>query len=92
MPRCHWHASQASSQGVYACQTMAIQSSQPTTVAKKNEMMALKHRACMLGPGAQLVVHTVSQCSLGFARVSLAMVQSSRKVTLLPRELISASE
>eukprot|EP00965_Chrysotila_dentata_P017441 579594-Pleurochrysis_carterae.AAC.1 len=66
---------------------MAIRSSQPTTVARKNEMMGSKHQASILGPRAQLVVHAVSQCSLGFALASLAMVQPSQEVTLLPREL-----
>eukprot|EP00965_Chrysotila_dentata_P123117 4069608-Pleurochrysis_carterae.AAC.1 len=70
---------------------MGIRSSQPTTVSRKNEMMALRHQTCMLGLGVQLVVHAASQCFLGFALASPAMVQPSREVILRPHALDSAS-
>eukprot|EP00965_Chrysotila_dentata_P150581 4974747-Pleurochrysis_carterae.AAC.1 len=45
---------------------MVIRSSQPTTVARKNEMTKPKHQTCMLGPEAQRVVHALCQYFLGF--------------------------
>eukprot|EP00965_Chrysotila_dentata_P145378 4801460-Pleurochrysis_carterae.AAC.1 len=80
MQRCRWHASQANSQGVHACQTILIQSSQPTTVAKKNEKMGPKHKTCcMRGPEVQQVVHALCQCFSGSARAPQATVQPSRE-------------
>eukprot|EP00965_Chrysotila_dentata_P180417 5955695-Pleurochrysis_carterae.AAC.1 len=81
----HWHASRASSQGVHACQTTLTRSSQPTTVAKKNEKTEPTHQTCMRGLKAPQVVHAFCDRLLGFARAPQVTVQPSRVVTLLLR-------
>eukprot|EP00965_Chrysotila_dentata_P042455 1407599-Pleurochrysis_carterae.AAC.2 len=60
-------------------------------MTKKNATIEPKRQASMLEPRAQLVVPAAFQRCLGFALVSLAVVQPLRGVILLPRELGSAS-
>eukprot|EP00965_Chrysotila_dentata_P171222 5650326-Pleurochrysis_carterae.AAC.1 len=70
---------------------MVIRSSQPSTVARKNEKMEPKHQTCIRGPEVQQVVHVLCQCFSGFTRAPLATVQPSQEVTLVLREPDSAS-